>query len=115
MYEGGGKFYFIRILRSILALLSLLSFSIFNFLQAYCILMKKSLYLKINLWHFSQTHNQSVLALRLCGRLLEKDVPETSKRTAFAHDVWTKLEEHMGIDMTVDHYNALLAVYLENK
>ena len=63
----------------------------------------------------SQTHNQSVLALRLCGRLLERDVPEGSKRTDFAHEVWTKLEETMGIGMTVDHYNALLAVYLENK
>jgi hypothetical protein len=58
--------------------------------------------------------SQSVLALRLCGAVLRGDVPDPAARTALAHEVWTRLEVDMSVPMTVSHYNALLAVYLEN-
>ncbi len=62
----------------------------------------------------ASSHTQSVAALRLCGFLLAGDVSKGSERSKFANEVWTRLEEEFRIVMTVDHYNALLAVYMEN-
>ena len=59
-------------------------------------------------------HSQSVLVLRLCGSVLERDVPDAAARTKLANDAWTEMEADLGVDMTVDHYNALLAAYQEN-
>lgn len=58
-----------------------------------------------------QSH--SVLVLRMCGQQLKEDVPNQSERIDFVHKVWTKLEEDFKVEMKVEHYNALLSVYLE--
>ncbi|TRY73427.1 hypothetical protein TCAL_02200 [Tigriopus californicus] len=59
-------------------------------------------------------HSQSILVLRLCGSVLAHDLAKGEDRTAFANEVWTQLEEEMKVPMTIQHYNALLSVYLEN-
>ncbi len=35
-------------------------------------------------------------------------------RTSIVNEAWTEMEESLGVRMTVDHYNALLAVYADN-
>jgi hypothetical protein len=58
---------------------------------------------------------QAALALRLCGAPLASALPDAAERTALAHKAWTALEEApAGPSLGVDHYNSLLAVYLEN-
>lgn len=59
-------------------------------------------------------HSQSVLVLRLCGATLEADEPDPKERTALANEAWTRMEEEMGMSMTVEHYNALLTAYADN-
>ena len=58
--------------------------------------------------------SQSVLVLRLCGKVLERDLANKEDRTEFVNQVWTALEEEYGLQLNVAHYNALLSVYLEN-
>jgi len=61
------------------------------------------------------SRRQSALALRLCGHALAAAVPDASERTALAHKAWTRLEEmNNGPALGAEHYNSLLAVYLEN-
>lgn len=51
------------------------------------------------------------LALRLCGKALEPEVPEAKDRIAFLHKVYEKVEAEA--EVTVDHYRSLLEVYKE--
>ncbi|XP_019404111.1 PREDICTED: leucine-rich PPR motif-containing protein, mitochondrial [Crocodylus porosus] len=71
------------------------------------------------LWTFHNTCRRGLarraevlLLLQSCGSLLsELQLPE---RTELAHRVWNKLQG-LGTKYDVDHYNALLKVYLQNK
>jgi len=55
--------------------------------------------------------SQALLAIRLCGSLLDQEQP--SARSELVSAIWGLLEKK-GITVSVLHYNALLRVHLEN-
>lgn len=57
----------------------------------------------------------SVNLLKLCGLALQGDVPDANARTDFVNSIWAQMEEKLKLTMTIDHYNALLNVYMQNE
>jgi len=55
--------------------------------------------------------SQALLAIRLCGSVLDQEQPST--RSALVSKIWGLLETK-AVPTTVNHYNALLRVHLEN-
>jgi len=55
--------------------------------------------------------SQALLAIRLCGSVLDQEQPTT--RSTLVSKIWGLLEAK-AVPITVNHYNALLRVHLEN-
>ncbi|XP_077997055.1 leucine-rich PPR motif-containing protein, mitochondrial-like [Glandiceps talaboti] len=58
------------------------------------------------------TPKHALLIMKCCGSLLA-EVP-ASERTEMVHHIWDKLS-NLGVQYDVNHYNALLKVYLQNE
>ncbi|XP_041975636.1 leucine-rich PPR motif-containing protein, mitochondrial [Aricia agestis] len=56
------------------------------------------------------TKKQSLLLLRCCTQLLADEAPAT--RLDLAEQIWNTIRSHT--ELTVDHYNELLKVYIDN-
>ena len=68
--------------------------------------------LKFLLINLLQNPQQALLAIRLCGTVLDQEVQ--TDRSELVASIWNMVID-MKLPLTVVHYNALLRVHLENR